>query len=160
MKTTAALAALLLAGSASCAWARTNCSVDALNALHVAGVHVTEATATAATQTEPAYCAVQGTMDTKGDGAPPGSARFLVQLPDAWQQRFFLMGVGGNAGTLTPAVNATDRASALGKGYAVIVQDSGHVGNGTDAGWLRTPDGKRDRAKMVDFMYRAAHDVT
>ena len=160
MKTTAALAALLLAGSASCALARTDCTVDALNALHVGGVHVTEATATAATKTEPAFCAVQGTMETKGDGAPAGSARFLVQLPDAWQQRFFLMGVGGNAGTLTPAVNATDRASALGKGYAVIVQDSGHVGNGTDAGWLRTPDGKPDRAKMVDFMYRAAHDVT
>jgi hypothetical protein len=31
------------------------------------------------------------------------------------------MGVGGNAGTRTPSVNATD---ALGKGYAVIVQDS------------------------------------
>ena len=98
-------------------------------------------------------------MDTRGDGAPPGSARFLVQLPEAWQQRFFLMGVGGNAGTLTPAVNAVDRASALGKGYAVIVQDSGHIGNGTDAGWLRAPDGKRDKAKMVDFLYRAAHDV-
>jgi feruloyl esterase len=40
------------------------------------------------------------------------------------------------------------------------VQDSGHVGNGTDAGWLRTPDGKRDKTKMVDFLYRAAHDVT
>lgn len=160
MKTATSIAALLLAGSASCALAKTDCTVDALNALHVAGVHVTEATATAAAGSVPAHCAVQGTMDTTGDNAPAGSARFLVQLPDAWQQRFFLMGVGGNAGTLTPSVNATDRLSALGKGYAVIVQDSGHVGNGTDAGWLRTPDGKQDRAKMVDFLYRAAHDVT
>ena len=102
MKTTVTLATLLLAGSASCALARTDCTVDALNALHVGGVHVTEATAIAATQTEPAHCAVHGTIDTKGEGAPPGSARFLVQLPDAWRQRFFLMGVGGNAGTLTP----------------------------------------------------------
>jgi feruloyl esterase len=107
----------------------------------------------------PGHCAVQGTIETRGEGAPAGSARFALQLPDAWQQRFFFMGVGGNAGTLTPAVNATDRESALGKGYAVIVQDSGHVGNGTDASWLRTPGGKRDAAKMVDFMYRAAHDV-
>jgi feruloyl esterase len=160
MKTTATIAAVLLAGSASCALARPDCSVDALTALHVAGVHVTKATATAATATVPAHCVVEGTMDTKGDGAPPGSARFLLRLPDAWRQRFFLMGVGGNAGTLTPAVNAVDRESALGKGYAVIVQDSGHIGNGTAAGWLRTPDGKPDRAKIVDFEYRAAHDVT
>jgi feruloyl esterase len=160
MKSTATLAALLLAGSASCALAKTDCTVDALNALHVAGVQVTQATATAASDTAPAHCAVQGTMETKGEGAPSGSARFALQLPDQWRQRFLLMGVGGNAGTLTPSVNATDRLSALGKGYAVIVQDSGHVGNGTDAGWLRTPDGKQDRAKMIDFLYRAAHDVT
>ncbi|MDB5404386.1 MAG: Tannase and feruloyl esterase [Rhodopila sp.] len=160
MKSTATVAALLLAGFVSTAVAKPDCTVDALNALHVAGVQVTQASATAATDAVPAHCAVQGSMETNGDGAPPGSARFALQLPDAWQQRFFLMGVGGNAGTLTPSVNAVDRVSALGKGYAVIVQDSGHVGNGTDAGWLRTPDGKRDRAKMVDFLYRAAHDVT
>jgi feruloyl esterase len=159
MKTTAALAALLLAGTASAALAKPDCTPDALNALHVAGVRVIQAAATAAAGTVPAHCAVQGTMDTQGESAPPGSARFALQLPDSWQQRFFFMGVGGNAGTLTPAVNATDRLSALGKGYAVIVQDSGHVGNGTDAGWLTTPDGKRDQAKMVDFLYRAAHDV-
>jgi feruloyl esterase len=160
MQTTATLAALLLAGSASCAVAKTDCSVEALAALRVPGVHITQASATAATATLPAHCAVQGSIDTSGDGAPPGSARFALQLPDAWQQRFFLMGVGGNAGTLTPSVNAVDRTEALGKGYAVIVQDSGHVGNGTDAGWLRTPDGKPDRARMVDFLYRAAHDVS
>ena len=160
MKTTATFAALLLAGSTSAVMANANCTADALNALHVAGVHVTKATVTAAVDTAPAHCAVEGAIDTHGDAAPPGSARFVLQLPEIWQQRFFLMGVGGNAGTLTPAVNAVDRMSALGKGYAVIVQDSGHVGNGTDAGWLRRPDGKRDRAKMVDFQYRAAHDVT
>jgi feruloyl esterase len=160
MKNTPIFAALLLASSASCALAKTDCSVDALNALLVAGVRVTEATPTGAAGTVPAHCEVKGTIGTKGDGAPPGSARFALQLPDVWQQRFFLMGVGGNAGTLTPSVNAVDRMAALGKGYAVIVQDSGHVGNGTDAGWLRTAEGEPDRAKMVDFLYRAAHDVT
>src|ERR1700688_2457771 len=114
MNTTVTIAALLLAGSCSCALAKTECTVDALTALHVAGVHLTQATAVAAAGNVPAHCAVQGTIDTRGDGAPPGTARFLVQLPDTWQQRFFFMGVGGNAGTLTPAVNAVDRASALG----------------------------------------------
>jgi hypothetical protein len=60
------------------------------------------------------------------------------------------MGVGGNAGTLSPAVNAVDRASSLVKGYATAVTDTGHVGNGTDAAWVRAPDGKRDEAKITD----------
>jgi feruloyl esterase len=59
-----------------------------------------------------------------------------------------------------PAVNATDHAKALGTGYAVIVTDTGHTGNGTDANWVRRPDGSRDEAKIADFFYRAAHDVT
>ena len=160
MKKIATYAAVLFIGFVSTASARPACSVDALNALHVPALHVTSAVAKAATDKVVAHCEMQGTMDTKGAGAPPGSARFVAQVPDAWQQRFFFMGVGGNAGTLVPAVNAVDRASALGKGYVVIVQDSGHVGNGTDAGWLRMPDGKRDRAKMTDFLHRAAHDVT
>jgi feruloyl esterase len=160
MKTSLMMATLMLAGTTSVALARPDCSADALNALHVAGVQVTKATATAATATTPAHCAVEGAIQASGEGAPSGSARFALQLPDTWQQRFFLMGVGGNAGTLTPAVNTTDRTEALGKGYAVIVQDSGHIGNGTGAAWLRTPDGKPDRTKMVDFQYPAAHDVT
>jgi hypothetical protein len=88
MKTAAIFGALLLAASASRAVAKTECSVEALNALHVAGVQVTQATATAATGTVPAHCAVLGTMDTNGDGAPPGAARFALQLPEVWQQRF------------------------------------------------------------------------
>lgn len=155
MKAKATLIALLFGASCTGAAAKPDCSVATLNALHVAGVQVTKAE-TAGT---PSHCAIEGTIETSGEGAPNGSARFALQLPDDWKQRFFMMGVGGNAGTLTPAVNATDRASALGKGYAVIVQDSGHVGNGTDAGWLKKPDGTRDTAKMVDFQYRAAHDV-
>ena len=160
MKKIATYVAVLFIGVVSTASARPACSVDALNALHVPALHVTSAVAKAATDKVVAHCEMQGTMDTKGAGAPPGSARFVAQFPDAWQQRFFFMGVGGNAGTLVPAVNAVDRVSALGKGYVVIVQDSGHVGNGTDAGWLRMPDSKRDRAKMTDFLHRAAHDVT
>jgi feruloyl esterase len=70
------------------------------------------------------------------------------------------MGVGGNAGRLVPAVNATDLASAPGKGYVTIVTDTGHTGNGTDANWVVGPDGKRDRVKVADFFYRAEHDVT
>ena len=156
MKTIGAIAAILLLGTTQSGLAKTDCTADALNALRVAGVQISKA----APGNDPAHCAVEGTMVTSGDGAPPGSARFAMQLPDTWHQRLFFMGVGGNAGTLTPSVNATDRLSALGKGYVTIVQDSGHIGNGTDAGWLKTPDRKRDVAKITDFRYRATHSVT
>jgi hypothetical protein len=48
----------------------------------------------------------------------------------------------GNAGRLVPAVNATDHASALGKGYVVIVTDTGHTGNGTDSAHGEYQDSK------------------
>jgi Tannase and feruloyl esterase len=159
MQARMAFAAALLADAASSALAAPSCTVDALNALHVPNLTVTEATAIAAAAAAPAYCDAKGTVVTQGEGAPNGSARFAMQLPDNWQQRFFFMGVGGNAGTLTPSVNAVDRASSLGKGYVTAVTDTGHVGNGTDASWVRTSDGRRDEAKVTDFFHRAAHDV-
>lgn len=160
MKLTTVVAATLLAGLASSALARPDCTVDALNALHIADITVTAATPNAAVGDTTAYCGVQAKIITHGEGAPNGSARVAMQLPETWQQRFFFMGVGGNAGTLIPAVNATDRASALRKGYVTVLTDTGHVGNGTDASWVRTPDGKRDEAKIADFFYRAAHNAT
>lgn len=145
--------------ASSAAFARPACSPDGLNALHIANLNVTQAAPVAAADGIPAHCAVQAVVTTQGEGAPPGSARVALQLPDAWKQRFLFMGVGGNAGTLTPAINATDRLSALGKGYVTAVTDTGHIGNGTDAGWVRTPDGKPDQAKIADFFHRAAHDA-
>ena len=147
MKTRMAFAATLLAGTASSAFAAPSCTAEALNALHVASVTVTEAAPVAATGGAPAYCDVKGTVVTQGEGAPNGSARFAMQLPDDWRQRFFFMGVGGNAGTLTPAVNAIDRASSLGKGYVTAVTDTGHVGNGTDASWVRMPTANATRRR-------------
>lgn len=153
------LGALLLAGGASAAAAAPDCTIASLNALGIAGLSVTAAAFVAATDQAPGRCDVAGTIVTHGDGAPDGSARFAAQFPQTWRQRLFFMGVGGNAGILTPSVNATDRASALGKGYVTIVQDTGHIGNGTAADWVRTADGKPDRAKITDFFYRATHDV-
>jgi feruloyl esterase len=159
-KPAATLVAMLLAGTASSVLAAPACTAEALIALHVPNVSVTQATPVAASSDVPAHCAVHGTVATHGEGAPDGSARVAIQLPDAWQQRFFSMGVGGSAGTLNPAVNATDRTAALGKGYVTIVTDTGHTGNATDASWVRAPGGKRDEAKIADFFYRAEHDVT
>ena len=149
-----------IVGTAASVRAAPSCSVEALNALHVPDVSVTEAKPVAATGTAPAYCDVQGTVVTKGAGVAEGLARFAMQLPEAWQQRFLFLGVGGNAGSLVPSANVTDRNSALGKGYATILTDTGHVGDGTTAKWTRLPDGRPDTAKITDFFHRAAHGVT
>ena len=147
-------------GIAASVRAAPSCSVEALNALHVPDVNVTDAKPVAAAGTVPAYCDVQGTVVTKGAGEAEGLARFAMQLPEAWQRRFLFLGVGGNAGSLVPSANVTDRNSALGKGYTMILTDTGHVGDGTTAKWTRLPDGKPDTVKMTDFFHRAAHSVT
>ena len=147
-------------GAAASARAAASCSVETLNALHVPDVSVTDAKPVAAAGTAPAYCDVHGTVVTKGEGVADGLARFAMQLPEAWQQRFLFFGVGGNAGNLVPSANATDQSLALGKGYTMIVTDTGHVGDGTSARWTRLSDGRPDMVKRTDFFYRAAHDVT
>ncbi len=149
-----------LAAVTSAAQAAPACNVADLNALAVKDVNVTDATPQAAVGAMPAYCDVRGTVVTKGGGVADGIARFAMQLPTEWQQRFLFLGVGGNAGNLTPSANATDRASALGKGYVTILTDTGHVGDGTSAKWTLLPDGKPDIVKRVDFFHRAAHVVT
>jgi feruloyl esterase len=136
------------------------CSVESLAALHVPEVTIASAIMTPATGTNPEFCAVEGTVVTKGEGAPNGAAGFMMQLPTSWQHRFFFMGVGGNAGNFRPSVNPVDRAVALKKGYATIVTDTGHHGDGTTVAWVTDAGGHRDAAKIADFFYRAAHDVT
>src|ERR1700722_12978832 len=133
--------------TAAPAHAAASCSTDALNALHVPDVGVTDAKPVAPAGAAPAYCDVHGTVATKGEGVGDGSARFAMQLPDAWQRRFLFLGVGGNAGNLVPSANVTDRGLALGKGYATILTDTGHVGDGLSAKWTRLAGGGPDAVK-------------
>lgn len=154
------LAAVGVVLSVASAQAAPSCSVEALNALQVPDVTVTEAKTVAAAGTIPAHCDVRGTVVTKGAGVGDGLARFAMQLPETWEQRFLFLGVGGNAGALSPSANETDRNSALGKGYTTILTDTGHVGDGTTAQWTLLPDGKPDTVKRIDFLHRAAHNVT
>jgi feruloyl esterase len=149
--------AILLANNAH---ASTNCSAERVAALRVSRISNIAAKPIAAEDGQPAHCLVEGSVVTKGQGTREGSAGFQMRLPEAWQHRFLFMGVGGNAGNFRPAVNAVDRLSALGKGYATIVTDTGHKGNGSDASWTVDSDGKPNAATRTDFFHRAAHDVT
>jgi feruloyl esterase len=149
------------AATAAPVWAAPpSCTVDALNALRVPDVTVTEAKPVAAAATIPAHCDVRGTVVTKGADVADGLARFAMQLPEVWQQRFLFLGVGGNAGSLVPSANETDRNAALAKGYTMILTDTGHVGDGVTGKWTRLPDGGPDTVKRTDFAHRAAHSVT
>ena len=117
-----------------------------LKALHVPDVSVTDAKPIAVIETAPVYSDVHGTVVTKGAGVVEGLARLAMQLPEAWQRRFLFLGVGGNAGNRVPSANVTDRSSALGKGYATILTDTGHTGDGLSAKWTRIQDGGMGRA--------------
>jgi feruloyl esterase len=106
----------------------------------------------------PEYCYVKGTVTTTGEGAENGSANFEVMLPANWNQKFIFHGVGGLAGTLTSSANPADQPLFLARGYATAITDTGHlVANPT---WEYTAPGVPDMPKVIDYYYRAVHDVT
>jgi feruloyl esterase len=151
-------AAALLGGAAVAMPAFAECNVPALNALNVPNLTVVSSTIVSAAAPNPAYCDVKGTVTTSGDGAEPGSANFEVILPQNWNGKFMFHGVGGLAGTLTSSANPADQAQFLVKGYATAITDTGHlVANPT---WEYTAPGTPDMPKVVDYFFRAVHDVT
>jgi feruloyl esterase len=151
------LAAFLCAALASVpAWA--DCSTAALNALSVPNMTIASATVVPAGAPNPEYCDVKGSVVTSGEGAEPGSANFEVMLPANWNQKFVFNGVGGLAGSLNSSANPADQALFLARGYATAVTDTGHlVANPT---WEYTAPGTPDMPKVVDYFFRAVHDVT
>ncbi|HET7342488.1 MAG TPA: tannase/feruloyl esterase family alpha/beta hydrolase [Methylomirabilota bacterium] len=166
----AILGSLLLLTAAPAAATMPSCTVAALSALDVPHMTITSATDVAATPTTPEYCDVHGSVMTTGGGAQPGSAGFEIKLPAAWSNGFLFFGTGGLAGVLSPSANPVDVASSLGQGYATVVTDTGHVGQGgfpgdpigpvTDARWALKAPGVPDTPKVTDYYFRAVHAVT
>jgi len=149
------VAAGLIAGGAQAA---TECSVTALSALKIPGVTI----ASADTKTEgPPLCDVKGTLTTTGEGAPDGSARFEVKLPVGWNGKFLFLGVGGLGGNLYPSVTRADLLAATTGNYATAITDTGHEGaSGADGSWALARPGVADEAKLIDYYFRAVHQVT
>jgi len=138
------------------AWA--DCTPDSLSALHVPNMAIASATVVAAAAPDPEYCYVKGTVTTTGEGAENGSANFEAKLPANWNQKFIFHGVGGLAGTLSSSANPADQLLFLARGYATAITDTGHlVANPT---WEYTAPGAPDMPKVIDYYYRAVHDVT
>jgi feruloyl esterase len=152
------LAVLLYATFANIPAFAADCSSAALSALGVASVTIASATDVPAAAPNPEYCDVKGSVATSGEGAEPGSANFEIMLPANWNQKFIFHGVGGLAGTLSSSANPADQPLFLQRGYATAITDTGHlVANPT---WEYTAPGTPDMPKVIDYYYRAVHDVT
>lgn len=100
--------------------------------------------------TKTPYCQV--------DGVVSGKTRFTARFPlSNWNGKMVVVGTGGQAGTImTDAqyVRMGGLSDLVGRGYAFIAHDAGHVGakSGVDTLW-----GLNNRDAMIDYGFRGAH---
>jgi feruloyl esterase len=94
----------------------------------------------------PAFCRVAATLHPSTDS----DIKVEIWLPmSTWNGKFLAAGNGGWAGSVSyPAL-----AAAVRRGYATASTDTGHVGN-TAVEMLDHPE------KLVDYAYRAVHEMT
>jgi hypothetical protein len=110
---------------------------------------------TATARARPAHCRITGIIGAHL--GPPGRTaygnRFLLRVPQAWNGRFVFQGGGGNNGVVGDALALQkDGRTALEQGFAVIAQDSGHVG--------REPHFALDAQAYRDFAYDGVRKAT
>ena len=96
----------------------------------------------------PAFCRVTADARPSADS----DIKIEVWMPaGGWNGKFRGQGNGGFAGE----IDYRSLAVAILQGYASAATDTGHAASGTDAGWaLGHPE------KIVDFAYRAIHEMT
>jgi feruloyl esterase len=153
-----AVVMIFCSGIAAAPASAMDCKVAALTALGVPNMTITSATDVAAAAPNPEYCDVKGSVATSGEGAGPNSAGFEAMLPANWNGKFVFNGVGGLAGNLNSSANPVDQALFLARGYATAITDSGH--RNTDPTWEITSPGEPNTPKVVDYFFRAVHEVT
>jgi len=130
------------------------CTVDALAALQVHKMTVASATDVPAAEQLPAFCDVKGSVETEGN-----SAGFEIRLPANWNGKFVFFGVGGLGGNMIPSASRAEVEGSLRDGYASAVTDTGHTAAPTDASWALISPGVPNTPKLLDYYYRAAHEV-
>jgi feruloyl esterase len=109
--------------------------------LIVAGPAFSPAAVTTPLTGLPSFCRVVGVIHP--------AIRFEVWLPlKDWNGKFNAVGGGGFAG----AISYGPMAEALKRGYATASTDTGHAD--TDTTWLN------DEGRLVDYGYRAIHEMT
>src|SRR4051812_5930773 len=106
----------------------------------------------------PAHCRVVAVL------TPSSDSHIVVEMwmppMDKWNGKFEAVGNGGWAGNITfgngrPEAIPRSMSTALNAGYATASTDTGHVNDGTQAKFaVGHPE------KLVDFAYRAVHEMT
>lgn len=112
-------------------------------------IKVESATIVAETPQAPEHCDVRGVI------AP--EAKFAVKLPTKWNERFYMVGGGGYAGTISHGpMNA-----GLAKGYATASTDTGHDAAKEPLATFANPGPKNPHAdrKVMDYAYLAVHNT-
>lgn len=96
----------------------------------------------------PAFCRVTAVIRPVTDS----EIHIEVWMPSSyWNHRFEAVGNGGLAGQ----IGTQQMATALREGYATAATDAGHTGTSASGQWaLGHPE------KIVDFGYRAVHEMT
>jgi Tannase and feruloyl esterase len=116
-----------------------------LRALSTPDTTIIDAKLIPAADDVPEHCRVSGNILPE--------VNFEVNLPSSWNRRFYMNGNGGYAGERPDQPNrAALRANALRNGFTSATTNTGH-----DA--IREPLGTFtvDRAKLIDYAFRAVH---
>src|SRR5690242_16275369 len=91
---------------------------ESLSSFKADGIVSISARVVAATADTPQHCRVLGTITPE--------VAFEVNLPDRWNQRFYMTGNGGLAGDALDTPTNADRASALTNGFVHARTNTGH----------------------------------
>jgi feruloyl esterase len=96
----------------------------------------------------PAFCRVTATLTPSSDS----DIKIEVWMPsENWNGKL----VGTGNGVWAGSIGYSALAEPLARGYATVATDTGHVGMGMDAKWA-----VGHREKLIDFGYRAVHEMT
>jgi feruloyl esterase len=120
-----------------------NARCAALTTFRLPDVRLTEV------QYAPANAAAPGPVHVghcRATGVIGSEIGFTVWLPDAWNDRFLMVGGGGYVGNIPGPGTAVDR------GFAVTSTDTGHKATGVNAQWALD-----NLERQVNYAYLAVH---
>ncbi|MEK8052721.1 tannase/feruloyl esterase family alpha/beta hydrolase [Ideonella sp. DXS22W] len=104
---------------------------------------------------QPPHCEITAVIG-EHRGAPADTAygnHIRLRVPAGWDGRLVFQGGGGNNGVLGDALGRlNDGSTALGRGHAVLAQDSGHLG--------RAPHFALDAQAYRAFAHEGVHQAT
>jgi feruloyl esterase len=150
MKTRFVILCLLLVAASATSARADGASCSALAARSFGSeVKIESAALVAATATVPEHCDVRGVI------AP--EAKFAVKLPANWNNRFYMVGGGGYAGTISHG----PMNIGLQKGYATASTDTGHDAAKEPLATFANPGPNNPHAdrKVLDYAYLAVHNT-